>query len=285
MANSVKIGTKIDSKVAAVVGLIRHPNNKGKIMCVVEGDDDVMCYSRLTDNNKMKCYPVGGCEALEYVTHKLHKTFGYRMIAIRDADFGRLNNVYPSCENLFWTDYHDIEMMLLDNGNAYDICQKYCYGKYPKGVFEEIQNELINVSFVRWFSQKMHDEKGQLGICFDNTPICPIIYTANEIIKLEQYWTYLMSKQEHMISYAYKDVEFFISQTPNIDLLELTNGHEVMSALWCKIKLFYPHNLSKKELKRDLWAIYSLREFKRTKLYVSINIWLEKHNYSSIWSE
>jgi hypothetical protein len=88
-----------------------------------------------------------------------------------------------------------------------------------------------------------------------------------------------------MISYAYKDVEFFISQTPNIDLLELTNGHEVMSALWCKIKLFYPHNLSKKELKRDLWAIYSLREFKRTKLYVSINIWLEKHNYSSIWAE
>lgn len=285
MANSVKTATKNDSKVAAVVSFIRHPNNKGKIMCVVEGDDDIICYSLMTDSSKTKFYPAGGCEALEYITYKLHKTFENRIIAIRDADFGRLNGMHPRYENVFWTDHHDIEMMLLDNGHAFDIYKKYCGEKEFEGVFEEIQNELINVSYVRWFSQKMHDEKGQKGICFDKTPICQTIYSANKKIELEQYWKYVISKQEHTISYNYKDVEFFISQTPTIDLLQLTNGHEAISALWCKIKLFYPHNLSKRELKKEVWARYSIREFKRTNLFNSINIWLAAHHYSSIWVE
>ena len=285
MANSVKIGTKKDSKVAAVVSLLRHPNNKGKIICVVEGDDDVICYSLLTDDSKVKFYPVGGCEALEYVTQQLYKTFGCRMIAIRDADFGRLSGMQPSFKNLFWTDYHDIEMMMLDNGHTYDICQKYCYDKHSQDVFEEIQNELFNVSLVRWFSQRMHDEKGQRGICFDKAPICPTIYSATKRIELEQYWTYLMSKQEYAISYNCKDVKLFISHNSAVDLLQLTNGHEAILALWCKIKLFYAHNLSKTVLKKEVRSRYSIIEFKRTNLYNSINVWLKEHHYLFIWAE
>lgn len=284
MANSVKVGTTNDSKVAAVVNMLRHPNNKHKVLCVVEGEDDVTCYSKLSNVSIAKFYAAGGCLVIEYIMQKLNKRYANRILAIRDADFGRLNGQAPSNDNIFWTDYHDIELMLLDKGNAYNICQRYCIGKWSTNVFCEIQEELKSVSYVRWFSQKMHDEKGQVGICFDSTPICPDIYTATQPIELDAYWSHLMAKQEHEISFGVADVRFFISQNSSVDLLQLTNGHEVVSALWCKIKVHYTTNLSKKEFKREIQSGYSINTFKRTQLYQSITAWLTNNHLPLIWA-
>lgn len=283
MANSVKVNTSNDSKVAAVVNMLRHPNNKLKVLCIVEGDDDVICYSGLADISKVKFYATGGCLALEYAMQKLHKGYARRTLAIRDADFGRLNGQSPSYDNVFWTDYHDIEMMLLDGGRAYEMCQKYCYGKHNNGILIDILNELQNVSYTRWFSQIMHDDKGQQGLCFDEAPICQPIYTATAPIALKSYWTYLCSKQKITIPYSLSDVRFFISHNSSADVFQLTNGHEAIDALWCKIKIHYILNLAKKTFIKEIQTGYTIHVFKRTRLYKSVNKWLAFNNIPSIW--
>ena len=284
MANSVKVNTSNDSKVAAVVSVLRHPNNKQKVLCIVEGDDDVTCYSNLADIARVKFYAAGGCGALEYMMQKLNKRYACRILAIRDADFGRLNGQVPSQDNIFWTDYHDIEMMLLDGGRAYEMCQKYCFGKHNKDILREILNDLQYVSYTRWFSQIMHDDKGQVGLCFDEAPICHPVYTAIVPITLNSYWSYLCSKQNITIPYGLSDVRLFISHHSSADLLQLTNGHEAIDALWCKIKIHYIPNLAKKTLRKDITSKYTIYDFKKTQVYQSINDWLITKVYPNIWT-
>lgn len=274
MSNSVRKAYNNNQKTASVVSELRHPETRNKLIVLVEGDDDVQFYNNIMNCTNTKLIPLGGCESLECVINNLNKRYPNRLLAIRDADFKRANNESRQYVNVFWTDYHDIEMMQLSCGAAKYECDKYCFGQYCSTVFDDIQKELENVSYVRWFNQIRHDEYGQVGICFDHLPICSAIYDACSVISIDDYWNYLMSKQSCPLSCQADDVRIFISNHSNgIDLKQITNGHEAVSALWCKIKLHYRLNLSKKQIAKEIRNFYTIDLFKKSILYNEIQQW------------
>lgn len=279
MNNSVRKAYNNDQKTASVVNSLRHPDNRNKLIILVEGDDDVLCYGNIMNSVSTKLIPVGGCTSLECVINNLNSKYCIRLLAIRDADFKRANQESRLYANIFWTDFHDIEMMQLCGGGAMHECDKYCYGCYKSTVMDDIQKELINVSYVRWFNQVRHDQFGQVGICFDYVPICSTIYDAKSVIVLSHYWTYLEDKQTFALSCNTSDVSKFIStHSTGVDLKQITNGHEAISALWCKINVYYKQNLSKKQLAKEIRDNYTIDAFKNSILYKEIQSWRKQNN-------
>lgn len=271
--NSIKKFYNNNHKIAFVVNKLRHPENRSKFVVLVEGDDDVLFYTQVMNMSNVDLVPLGGCETLEYIIRCLSNY--NRLLAIRDADFKRANNEEPEYDNLFLTDYHDIEMMQLHSGAAYSECEKYCQGSVTSTIVEDIQRELENVSYVRWHNQICHDEYGKQGICFDNAPICDAIYDARSVIDLDSYWKYIADKQTIVLPYGIDDVYNFkfLHSTSQVDLKQITNGHEAISALWCKIKVYYKRNLSKKQLAKEVREYYTIDMFKQTTLYREVQKW------------
>ena len=105
------------------INLIRQtfnsPSGQDKIWILVEGEDDCKIYSKFFQEKKCKIEQVhGGVAQLETAIEQLQK-YKDRVIGIRDADFCNITNNYNAFANLFYTDYHDIEMMMIYNDETF----------------------------------------------------------------------------------------------------------------------------------------------------------------------
>ncbi|MGC8541538.1 MAG: hypothetical protein ACP5QA_13045 [Phycisphaerae bacterium] len=83
---------------------------KGPI-CVLEGDTDKKVYLGPFDKQQVRHVCAGPFVAA--VIQRLNSTATVGVFGIMDADFCRLDGSCPSVDNLFFTDYHDLEVGLV----------------------------------------------------------------------------------------------------------------------------------------------------------------------------
>lgn len=91
----------------------KNPNSNGINFIFLEGVSDVRLFRKFFDLDKCKVESIPGgngkleeCIATLLPIHTL-------VVAIRDADFIRINNSSYNKKNIVLTDYHDIEMTIL----------------------------------------------------------------------------------------------------------------------------------------------------------------------------
>jgi len=112
MNRSLKANTNGNDKANDIRLSLNTPSGSKIVWVLVEGEDDGKIYPKFFDTSKAKVEYVNGktslIEALEILTQETKQVVG-----IADADFLHLNKLYPQVKNLFYTDYHDIEMTML----------------------------------------------------------------------------------------------------------------------------------------------------------------------------
>lgn len=246
-----------DAKVADVKALFDTHVNDGKIVLVVEGPDDKEVYEGLTNSSSVCIYVVCNCEKHFVILDALNDRYGDRLLAIKDADFDRLEGKHYSYSNLVLTDTHDMEGMIVESslsslqGEDAELCQDI--------KLADIYSELEDISYLKWFNHCNH-----CGINFSKTTLD---------LNVESYFNTCVSNTNNTVSVDLSDVQAFKHAHQGVDKKELCNGHDIFDRIYVRAHTAKVSNFAKKPFFRRLRMAYPKEQFLKTSLFKDIKAW------------
>lgn len=264
--------------VGMMILLFKQPKYNDKKLVVVEGRSDISFF-RKTFSEEGAYYdsPCEGKEAVIRSVNKLHERGLAHAIGICDADFDHI--LGKKYDNIYLTDYHDIEMMMITD----DFISAFFYEhtdhkKYlsenAQLICENIKHSIFDVCYkigVLKFINLEHD----LRLKFAGMTYAEFITIDGFDItfNLQKYIGHILSRNniEAQNFSFYTDLyENFIRE--DRDKLHMCNGHDFTYILGMVYK--EPHtldkNISQEKIERVLRMSYQKDAFARTNLARSI---------------
>lgn len=278
MRNTVTEAGTLNSKIQDLCMMRNHYINNNKFFLVVEGIDDVKIFDKLIDKNNVELYNAEGYVNLIDIINVLNRKqqFKNNLIGIKDADFDHILGVQNNISNLFVTDYHDLETTLMNDEFEKSLCAEF--GITEKDIIINAAKELKVYSFVRLYNQiKANENSDYDGINFDCIKLGHI-YNGCTPIDLGFCLSHLKSLGGNSSKADFpnnSDITSLMLLHNNVDINQLTRGHDLFYALLEKIKyLTGKKNIGYKEI--CLAFRFSIRKehLEKTKLYRDINLFV-----------
>lgn len=293
MRNTVLEAATLQDKKMEITGMCYHEANEKKIFVVVEGTDDEKIYRYFFDEGKVTFYVAKNClyvvELLRAL--KTNPLFENKLIGIKDADFDHiLQKNYPDLENLFLTDYHDIEMTILSNEFENFLKAEYKI-PYATSLIEKVAEDLKSLSYLRLYNEVTVVNMEQKGIELDGINFKDItyskLYDGENAITWEHCLSHVKSKCNNArLEYfpTTEIIEDFANHYTNLDFRQLTRGHDLIYALQVRLQ----------ELSgNDPWGYNGLclmlrckcskEKFEETNLYHHLNLWMGQRGFQ-LWN-
>lgn len=254
---------------------ISHPNSKGIVFVLLEGESDIKFFRKLFNlsNCKVETIP-GGKSKLEDCVEKLVNIYPL-IIGIRDADFGHLGATIYNKVNVFLTDYHDMEMILISENEVFSSLV-FEYTDLPKDRHSEIRNKIMfsieQISCLKWLN-----EIENLEYKFD-AGFQDLISFTNLKIDFDKYFTRVLSQSPNakITDKTIIQDKIRILKDTNPDPLQLCNGHDFMKAFSQFIKQVGNGEIVKDEHVTSSCRIaFTFNHYSRTKLYLNTKMWAD----------
>jgi hypothetical protein len=259
---------------------ISHPNNNGIAFVLLEGKSDVRLFRKLFNPETCKVENIpGGCPKLEECVGVLVSIYPL-IIGIRDADFIHLRNESYSKTNMFLTDYHDMEMMLISEDEVFNAFL-FEYSSLSLDEHEEARNSIFTtieqVSLLKWLNEKEHLGY-QIEVGFQD-----LISFNNLDIDFEQYFARVIAKSPNAIlvnlSIVMQKLQSLKATNP--DPFQICNGHDFVKALSKYVKETGDGRTVKDEIiSSSLRMAYTYEHYKMTHLFTSTKSWSDNNNCS-----
>lgn len=264
-----------------------HPNSRSHIFVLLEGLSDVKVFRKLfPEHCKVEYMPGGKLKLEEGITTLLN--IHSLIIGIRDADFLHLSTLPYNPPNIFLTDYHDTEMTILAQTDILSALL-FEYTDLAKEKHLEFRNQVLQtiekLSYLKWL-----DNTESLNLTFKNVGFEHLIDVDQHEIDFTRYLQNVLSKSGNEALIKDKDIilellrEFKEEQSENeVDLLQLTSGHDLLKAFAKYFREKYPKKgLSEQILASTIRIAFNQEQFKQTSLFRQLVIWAED-NEVSIW--
>jgi hypothetical protein len=254
----------------------RHPTGKNYLWVLVEGITDQKLYAKLIDGKNTKVEMVhGGVEKLREVLVILSQETS-QVLGIRDADFLHLNHQLESIENLFLTDVHDSEMMMLSSDIVFQsVVAEHLFHQISN--FITLRNQiLISLSFlagIRWIN-----ESECLELNFKSG--LAKFYNAQNLLIDKQLCIAEIEKSSPNKKKAINltEVENKIANTT--DYYNLCHGHDFESAFALHVSKVTSKSINDKDVGAGLRQSYRKEDFALTALYASLKNWEQQTGYT-----
>lgn len=278
MGNSIRDSLGSSDIVADVKQQIVYLMKLKKILVIVEGCSDKCVYSNFVINENIEFYSNAGCGHFKFIVENLYNNYNTEFVIIKDRDFDVDDKNYSQWANIFLTDNHDLETMLLTEEAEEKICHKFI-SEWKKGIFLEVMKDILNVSYIKWFCSMR-----SVSIDLKTLKKLGKIYFGDKPIRLQDCINALTGVKGNS-QLQQKDVDEFINQNSvsDSDIKQITNGHDFCKALSLKINNFNgkgTKGISEKDIDLCLTMAYTLDHFKDTDLYKKILKWQELNNKS-----
>jgi hypothetical protein len=260
-----------------------------KCFLIVEGTTDFRLYGKFIDQRTCEVIigdsksNVVGC--IELCHHE--KMQG--VIGIVDADFLRLEARTSLPKNLFLTDYHDLECMLINSDAYEDILSEYANrSKYLR--FEERKKKsaktialenTAKIGYLRWYSLLYN-----MGLKFSNLDFNVFVNQTELEIDIKKLTDYVLiqSKKQGILKAEniIKEVEKLVNKKRN--LWDVCCGHDLIEVLSIGFTHIFgdynAKNLFSGNLEGSFRLAYEYHYFARTELYHFLENWQkENSNY------
>lgn len=245
------------------------------VWILVEGEDDCKIYPKFFDETKARVEFVNGGKGQLTIALTTLTSETNQVIGIQDADFLHLEKRYPPVPNLFYTDYHDIEMTML----SFEAVRNNLFTEYritnTQIIWQNILEESSYVAYIRWSNDVNKNQILFNGIKFGEN----LAEIKDGKIKLKK--DELLSELNKRSSNKTKDlisseIESFIATNKITDIFNLCNGHDTTALL----ALVAGGQVSHKELCRHLRLSFTFTEFYKTRLYSQLFDWQTKYGYN-----
>lgn len=246
-----------DVKVANVKALFDTHVNDGKVVLVVEGSDDKDVYEKVTDADAVCIYVDGNCEKHIVILNALNGRYGSRLLAIKDADFDRLEGTRHPYPNLVLTDSHDMEGMIVE------ACLAELQGEDAERCMDinldEIYSELEDISYLKWFNHTNH-----CGINFGDVTLD---------LDVNAYFNACVANTDNVVRFTLADMYVFKAAHQGMSVIELCNGHDIFERVYVRAHAAKKSNFAKKPFFRRFRRAYPKEKFVNTSLCRDIKAW------------
>lgn len=271
--NSIResVSKQPQSFEAELAILIRSLSVAKKLLIVTEGKSDVCVFERFYCADKYKVWSseqYSGCNKLESAAIDLNRKYSDRFIMIKDADFDHLNcKTYDSLPNFFLTDTHDIETMMLSDSFYAKIKETWAIDDAASFCAQAL-NEILCFSYVKW----MNDKNGlQLQFCKIGS-----FYDGTQKISARRCLTALSAKNQGKVLPSVNDMEAFMLSNPvGKEILQITNGHDMIGAFAVKLRRQVRGNVSRSDIENWLSESYTFVEYQKTALCNAVSNWVK----------
>lgn len=271
--HSVKNSINQDSQTAALVQMFRTDLYSEKIIVVVEVDDDRRLFSRFFKAETAHVFPIGGNVQFPTILDQLNRRYESRFIILKDADFDHLNkkNNYPY-SNLFLTDTHDAETMMINDDTIRNICCEYSCPIHPSEFIEKLYQDLEAFSYLKWYNSA-----NNIRLNFKVLKLTDI-YAGDNPTEFENILLKLYAndanKSKSRITIEEIQIFYISHKEGGIEPRLLINGHDFCEAMVVAlIKMKVQGNVKKKDVSRCLRSSYTFDHFKETKMFEDIYKW------------
>ncbi|MDR1180868.1 MAG: DUF4435 domain-containing protein [Bacteroidales bacterium] len=247
------------------------------IWVLVEGEDDCKIYPKFLDEIKASVeFVSGGKGQLMIALNALAKETK-QVIGIQDADFLHIDKNYPAVTNLFYTDYHDIEMTMLsfDEVRCNFFTEYRMLKKRYDNIWQNVLQESSYIAYIRWYNEKNNCKIrfSELGYGDNLTEMSDGKISLKNKDLLQTLNARSQNKTEELTG---ENIDKFITINKTDDLLNLCNGHDITALL----SLIIGGRVSHKEFCRHLRLSFTFQHFSQTRLYSEIAGWQIKYGYS-----
>lgn len=257
---------------------LKSPKGMETIWIIVEAEDDVNLYSKFTNPNSTLVKPSkdesgkGGRKNVECIVKNIKSDIPAVHIAgIIDADYERYEDVlYNHSDNIFLTDQRDLEMMLLKSDSVRKSLIEWC------NIFEDALS--VCKPICRHFGyMRIYNHINGLGCTF-HKKLHTKNFWDNTTHSLKPDWKEASTTRFLELtqgSCTEESLEHFIQEKglEEDSFYDICRGHDLIPLL--SLALIRVHIYSEETIMNKMIIAYSLDDFKRTKLYQSIQEWQE----------
>lgn len=256
-----------------------NPISRGKTFVLLEGEDDCRIFSRLLARHcKIEWFPGGKIQLekhLKILVEDPH--FQSFIIGIRDADFLHLEGQTSGFPELFLTDFHDLEMMMLAEDECFEaILAEFSNSQNDLLVRENLLESLRFVSYLRWWN-----DQNKAELTFKEFKFGDIFDPSHLRIDVERYLYKLVERSANAIEKDINVLKVAANSLVNKDnnIFQLCNGHDFMDIL----SLYFNAKRTQKgvtptRLNSQFRTAYSKLAFYKTQLYANLQKWASENH-------
>ncbi len=289
MANSVLAALDPVDEINEIKLIISGCCSINKFTVLVEGIDDVKVYEKFFSKERVGVYQTYGCAKLVELVKELDsKRLEDKFIGIKDADYDVLNHVTYPYPNLFLTDKHDLETMMISEEALENIMKEYLRYEDMKKDRSELdvkaflQEAIVNLrslSYCRWYNDVSENK-----LSFGTLKLSTMLH-EDPTLSYDCCISFITRLNPDASSIPTRSVltDFEDAHSEHIDTFHLLRGHdlcEMISLLLKKHPYSYKKpNVSPDKIEAAFRLAYSGEKFRQTHLYESIISWFEDHGY------
>jgi Protein of unknown function (DUF4435) len=259
---------------------IKHPQSEDFVFIFVEGESDIRLFRKIFDSNrcKVESIPGGNSKVEDCVKLLLH--ISNLIIGIRDADFLHLSEAPYAKENMFLTDYHDIEMDLILNDTIFSSIMSE-FTDFPTERHDSIRTDIFKIledlSLLKLVNFESNFEIPFEGVGFQDNNILSI---SENFFDTNTYLERLFAKNNNNRHLKTELLEKILEKKDlGHSFWQITNGHDFMKVL----ATFLREQAKAKGISDDMLSSifrtnYRKEYFEQTRLYQSTKDWADsKH--------
>jgi Protein of unknown function (DUF4435) len=258
----------------------RRTMHKGAFL-LVEGSSDARFYKQQIDTDHCQTV-VGQNRDMAIAALKiLQKSGAPDVIAIVDKDFDELNGTLPDLPNLFFTDTHDLETLLLQSPALEKLLNEFAsedkLAKFGQDVREVLLISGSSIGYLLWVSLQDSMHLKFEGINFLKF-VDDMTLEINEVKLIEE----IKNKtRKPDINTAELQERLGKQKNDSHDPWQVCRGHDLISILAVGLRKAIGSNNSHAAtadiLERSLRLAYEQVYFQKTQLYGAIALWQTNH--------
>jgi len=276
-----------DDWISSMVLLFRNEMNSNRILILVEGITDIRFFNTYRlDHRFIYESPENGKQEVISAVKELRQAGNDAVYGICDADFDALSGV--NYNGIFYTDTHDLEMMLVKGGVVdkfimMNTNRKYIQGELAETFCREVKMSILcacyRLGLLKWYNYLSHSGlnfKGMTHRHFVSINNIEVIVDDNEYINHVINRTRFNATRRN-ISDLRNEMRYLELMSP--DHFSICNGHDFN----CILKMLYETDVSvNKNMRLDeidnyMRLSYDQSTFRTTNLHSSLESLLELH--------
>ena len=276
------------SKVTEIKMMLSTDANKDKSIMLVEGIDDKMFFGFFIDDEKIEIDVLDSCFYMPDILSlsNADTTLKDKVIGIKDADFDHITGKSYALNNLFVTDTHDWETMVISETCECRVAMEGLERK-EKGLFKQVMCHLENYSYLKLFNEIEVLNKGKDGIRFKGLILSKFYDGVNACELKKSLDAVKAHGNNNSLAHfpSESDVERIKHQYAGVNLCQLTCGHDLIHGLVCRLTKLKGRSpkVGYAEIERIFRSCCSNEILRATNLYNQVDAWAQAHG-TTVWA-
>ncbi len=257
---------------------------------IVEGESDEKLFKKFIEAINCRVKGIPTKDLATRVLKILEKRKEIGILLVVDADFDNLNKIKPNSKNMFYTDNHDIETMIISSQAFENFLREFTIedklSKFEKKISMKLKDILIisclSIGYVRWASIN-----NKWSLKFRNLEFNKFISSKNLKIDYNKFIIELIrnSPRNTETEMTIKNQAILLNSRL-CNPLEVCSGHDLTQILLIGLKKTFGYNIARinrYKLESMLRLSYEFRFFKTTNLYRMLVNWQNNNSPFTIF--